>query len=61
MTKALKSSEANHVRRGELEHHYATKADLSELKGEMIRWDGSDSTASDYAPHIRDVYSRMDH
>ena len=30
--------EVNHIRRGELEHHYATKADLSELKGEMIRW-----------------------
>ena len=28
----------NHVRRGELEQHYATKADLAEFKGEMIRW-----------------------
>ena len=29
---------ANHVRRGELEQHYATKADLADLKSEMVRW-----------------------
>ena len=28
----------NHVGRGELEHHYATKADLADFKSEMIRW-----------------------
>ena len=28
----------NHVRRGELEQHYATKADLADLKSEVVRW-----------------------
>ena len=29
---------SNHVRRGELEQHYATKADLADIRGEMVRW-----------------------
>ena len=32
------STPVNHVRRGELEQHYATKADLADLKSEMVRW-----------------------
>ena len=34
----LMIAHTNHVRRGELEQHYATKADLADLKSEMVRW-----------------------
>ena len=32
------SATVNHVGRGELEQHYATKADLADFKSEMVRW-----------------------